>query len=141
MPDPLQVYGAVYDIPLAPPLTFTVDYFSTPAFPVNAFRRIDGLYGFYEIPQYFFCGLFLRDHEVTHKSIMNQGGFAIVLGLNPRSTRSVIDKFQQARVVSSRRTSVTEPRSIANSIEELTKRVEKAPAFPTTHPLSAHVPP
>ena len=47
--------------------------------------------------------VFIRDHERGHKSIMSQAWFAFVLGLDPSSTRSVIDRFQQARSLPSRR--------------------------------------
>ena len=138
MPDPSEVCAAMSDMLPSPASVFTADYFTRPVFPLKVLFNIAELFGFDGIPNDLLAQVFIRDHESGHKSILIQAWFAFVLGLNPSSTCSVIDRFQQARSLPSR------PVGNVNTIDTPPATVEPimAPGSLTpVRPQRAHVPP
>ena len=103
LPKTIEVCQTLSDMLSAPSYVFTEDYYRRPTFPIKFLYIIAEIYGFYSIPADFMSGVFLRDHELAQKSIMNRVWLAFVLGLDTSSTRSIVEKFKQARALLSRR--------------------------------------
>ena len=97
LPDGAEVCATLAEMLPAPSAVFTDDYFQRPTYPIKVLFSIAEFYGFAEVEDEFMVRLALSDYEKAHKAISNQVWFAYVLGLDPSSARSVIDKFKNAR--------------------------------------------
>ncbi len=99
LPDASEVCGTMVEMLPAPSAVFTEDYFSRPKYPIKVLFNIAQFYGFDNVEDAFLAQLSLSNYEKAHKGILNQTRFAYVLGMDPGSTRPVIDKFKNARSI------------------------------------------
>lgn len=137
MPDPLEICEAISDMLPGPSSVFTAEYFRGPVFPVKVLFNIADLFGFDGIPDDFMAQVFKRYYELGHNSIMWQARFAFVVGLDPSSTRSIVQKFHQARSLPACRAGIADVMSTPPVSGDPFMTLE---SFLTVRPQQAHGP-
>eukprot|EP00171_Calliarthron_tuberculosum_P004009 IDg4009t1 len=97
LPDPNGVSQLMSSMLPSPAQIYIEDYFCAPLYPIIILEEIALFYGCGSIPDGLKESLTLTALDAGNKSIKTQIWFASIQGLDLASTRSIIDKYKQAR--------------------------------------------